>query len=351
MPNNRIFWAIESFSIAPNDSTAYVTVHGLQSVGITTTFNLEQVFEIGQLEIYQNIENIPDVEVTMQKVLDGYPLIYHLATRGAPNSTLAGRSNQKCMVLMNIYGDTQNSASGVPISEVVMSGMYISSVTYTAPVEGNCTEDVTVVGNNKEWRSGGYLVTGNSVPFDNTDQPLAYGSGWGGVQRRQNVIFDVNSISSPNGTLLPAGSYGGVDGISTSGTNDKTGGVYGAHVQNITVRADLGREPLYELGRKGPYFRFVNFPVEVATDIEIYCLRGDQVSATETGVVPGSGINLTDKKIYIKLQDGTTIDCGSRNKLQTVSYGGADAGGGNATCTYSYVGYNNFTVTHPQDPG
>ncbi len=58
--NNRIYWACEGVGISPQDSVSFTGVHGLQSVGITTTFNLEQVFEIGQLSIYENIEDIPD---------------------------------------------------------------------------------------------------------------------------------------------------------------------------------------------------------------------------------------------------------------------------------------------------
>ena len=347
MANNRIFWAVQGVGISPKDSTSFVTVHGLQSIGITTSFNLEQVFELGQLAIYQNVENIPDIEVTLEKVLDGYPLLTHLVTRGAPDRTLVGMSNQRCNVGLNIYGDTQNSASGVPITEVIMSGMYWSSVAFTFPVDGNCTESVTLVGNHKEWRSSNYLISGTL--FDNNDSPLAYASGNGGVQRRQNIVFDVTNTTNPDGTILPGGTNG-IPGISSSGTNDKTSGVYGAHVSNISVNADLGRDAMYELGRKSPYFRYVNFPVEVKCDIEVYCLNGDQVSATEEGYL-GNGTNLADKTIYIKLKEGLGLNLGSKNKLSNIQYGGADAGGGNATCTYSYLGYNTLTVTHPQDPG
>lgn len=347
MPNNRIFWAVQGVGIAKQSTTSFTTVHGVQSLGITTTFNLEQAFELGQLAIYENIENIPDVEVTMEKALDGYPLLYHLATRGYAANTLAGRGNQQCNIALNIYGDTQNSASGVPISEVYMSGMYISSVAYTLPVDGFATESVTFVGNNKEWRSSNYLLSGTL--FDNTDEPLNATSGYGGIQRRQHVDFDVTSVSSPDGTLLPGGT-GGVYGISSSGTNDKTSNQYGAHVQSINISADFGREPMNELGRKGPYFRFMNFPIEVTCDIEVYCTAGDQVSATETGI-NADGTNLSNKTIYVKLNDGTAFNLGTKNKLSSVNYGGADAGGGNATCTYSFRNFNDLVITHPQDPG
>ena len=58
--NDRIFYACQGVSVAPFASTANVTtgqmVHGLQSVGITTNFSLEQAFELGQIEIYENID-------------------------------------------------------------------------------------------------------------------------------------------------------------------------------------------------------------------------------------------------------------------------------------------------------
>jgi hypothetical protein len=279
----------------------------------------------------------------MEKVLDGHPLIYHLATRGSATSTLAGRSTKKCNVALNIYDDTFEAASGVPQTEVVMSGMYISSVSYTIPVEGSCTESVTLVGNNKAWRSSGFLLTGTVLGgVANADIPRIPDVS-GGVQRREKV-----RVAGVDGwyTKLPSE----VEGISSSGTNDKVAGIYNAHVQNLSVSVDLGREPLYELGTRTPYFRYVNFPVEVTSEIEVTSAEGDQINATEEGL-GGSGFNLIDQEIYIVLQDSTRINLGTKNKLASVSYGGGDAGGGNATVTYSYTTFNDFTVTHASDPG
>ena len=349
--NNRIYWATQGVSIAPEGSVAFdeqngnsldkSVVHGLQTMGITTTFNLEQVFEMGQLEIYENIEAIPDVEVTMEKVIDGYPLIYHLATQDATTGTLGGRSTARCNVLMGIYGDTLDSASGTPQTAVLMSGMYISSVSYAMPVDGNCTESVTLVGNNKEWRTEDADIQAwiNSDMFQNDDTPEdTYG-----VNRRENVVF--NSVpyagSTSTATLLPAD----LEGISSSGTNDKSGDVFEAHVQSITVSTDLGRDLLNELGRRGPYFRFVNFPTEVTTEIEITSGEGDQVPISEVAVS-----NVDPQTIVIVLADSTVIDLGTNNKLASVNYGGGDATGGNATSTYTYNTFNHLTIAHDQDP-
>lgn len=344
--NNRIFYAVQAVGIAPQSTNSYVTVHGLQSVGITTTFNLEQVFELGQLAIYENIENIPDVEVTLEKVIDGYPLLYHLTTRGAPNRTLVGVSSRKCNVALSVYLDTQEAASGVPVSQIEMSGMFLNSFTYTMPTDGNCTEQVTLVGNNKVWKTSTFTFA--PTTFLTEDQPLALSSGWGGVQRRENVLFAPRGVQTLY-TILPGGSNG-IPGISSSGTNDKTGDVFGAHISQITVSADLGREQINELGRRGPYYRFVNFPLDITTDIDVISTDGDLVSATEEGYL-GSGINLESKRIRIALEDGTVIDLGTKNKLSNLSYGGGDTGGGQVTTTFSYLTQNTFSLTHPMDPG
>jgi hypothetical protein len=347
--NNRIYWACQGVSIAPQSSPNFTAVHGLQSIGITTTFNLEQVFEIGQLAIYENIEAIPDIEVTMEKVLDGYPLLYHLSTRGYASTSLAGRSARKCNVMLSIYDDTNEFASGIPQSQVTMSGMYISSVSYSLPVDGNCTESVTLVGNNKVWKTtlaATNLFGGAGAgTLDMPDTTAANIIASGGVQRRENVVFGSNTYASKLSTILP----NEIQGISSSGTNNLVSDVLGAHIQTVSVSCDLGREALNELGRRGPYFRYVNFPVEVTCEIETTSAQGDKIDATEAGI-NGSGYNLTDQTILLVMQDSTKIDLGTRNKLASVSYGGADAGGGNATVTYSYTTFNDFVVTQNSDP-
>lgn len=352
MTQNRVFWATHAVGIAPYGSTTFTTAHGVQNVGINTTFNLEQAFELGQISLYQNLENVPDVEVTMEKVLDGYPILYHLCTRGASDRSLNGSANQRCNLVMGIFTDTQSNASGTPLTEVHLSGLFVSSLSYNIAVEGNATESITLVGNNKTWRTSSYLWTGSI--FDGTDVPLSSLSGTGGVQRRQNVVFtptatglDTNGqINDTACTILPVD----VAGISTSGTNNRNSeGYYSSAIQSIRVSADLGREAIYELGHKGPYYRFVNFPTQVSTEIQAISKSGDIIQATEAGIL-GNGDNISNRTIKVKLQEGLFLDMGTKNKLQSTSMGGGDVGGGNQTITYNYINYNDMTVEHPMDP-
>jgi hypothetical protein len=348
MPNRRVFYGVYAVGIAPYGSTTYTPVHGLQSVGLTTTFNLEQVFEIGQVNIYENIEGLPDVELTLEKVLDGYPPIYTLATRQGSSASLTGRSGAQCSVAMSVFNDTNDSASGTPLAEVNMSGMYTSSLSWNFPVDGNFTESVTLVGNSKVWKSAAYTFSGSL--FNNLDEPLALTSGVGGVNRREDLIFaPVGGVwTGSNYTILPGGTNG-IPGISTSGTNDLSAGVYGAAVQRIGVSTNLGRTNINELGHRNPYFRYVEFPVEVTCEIEVLSKQGDGVSCTEEGVA-GSGQNLIDKQIKIVAREGTILNLGTKNKLSNVSETGGDATGGNRSVTYTYSNFNILGVTHPQDP-
>lgn len=342
--NNRVFYAIQALGFAPHNQvdasgnpSGFIVAHGVQSVALNTTFNLEQVFELGQLEIYENIEGIPDIELTAQKVIDGYPLLYHLATQAAVSPSLTGRSTDRSFLALNIYPDTNDNASGTPLQSVGMSGMFVSALTYTLNVEGNCTEDITMVGNNKEWTASGLMWF--TPTFDGTDEPLAVS----GVQRRENVIMGsgARGVVSYWPTQIP--------GIIGSGWNTQQvdEDAFSAHLQTVTISTDLGREELFELGRRGPYHRFASFPVEVTCAIEITTSEGDLVDALAD---PPGGTNLIDQTIDIVLTDSTRLNLGDKNKLASITYGGGDAGGGNALVTLNFSNFNSLAVTHSGDP-
>ena len=408
--NDRVFYATQAVAIAPRgtkpkDYDGIHVAHGVQSIGITTNFNLEQVFELGQLEIYENVEGIPDVEVTMEKVLDGYPLLYHMSTKGAGtakdpsiNTTDASkflpRSKKRCDVRLGIFEEEQANSVGLSApsgsstngadaqsTEVYLSGMFINSVSYSVPVDGPVTESVTLVGNNKQWLHSSLALaagdkedgimgfndmallqpgnggSGNPLDpldvFDGENEPLARTSGnaagtiltSGGVQRREDVLLFLStlprSIRGVSGTGVGNG----------SSANTSPTGVPLVHIQSFSASTDFGREDVLELGRKSPYARTANFPIEVTCDIEAITAEGDFINAIEQGderfnFTQTSGENTPDEKIKLVLRAGYVFDLGKKNRLSSVSYGGGDAGGGNASCTYSYSNFNVFEVRH-----
>jgi hypothetical protein len=337
MSNNRIFYACQAVAFGEFDDNqaipdALVAAHGVQSVGINTSFNLEQAFELGQISIYENIEGLPDVEVTIEKVLDGYPLLYHLATTGAADDALVSRTKKRCNVALGIYPDDEEFIDGNAPVEVFMSGMYVNSISYTFPTDGPSTESVTLVGNSKTWGTSGAnsrftdTVAANLTDGDDTPK------GSGGIQRREDVMM--------KDSIMPVTIYG-VSGVNTGNNWNTETGRPRAHIQSITISTDLGREDILELGHKEPYYRTATFPVEVTSEFEVIAISGDFVNAYV------NGDNTPEQEIKIVLRDGTEFDLGTKNRLSSVNYTGGDAGGGNATTTYSFSTYNDLTVIEP----
>lgn len=335
--NQRIFYACQAVAIAPRGTTAITAahiVHGVQSVGMTSTFTLEQVFELGQLEIYEHVEEVADIEVTMEKVLDGYKTIYNLATGGLCATDIVAAAAARSDVYVSIYDDALANATGTPKNVCMNSGMAVSSVSYNYSVDGNATESVTLVGNDRFWNSttAGVIATSpltnwgvtdptGAAGLDGTDAPPS------GVVRRADVDLE--------GSTLPAE-------VKSQVGDDPLGLGGNFHIQSVSVSCDFGQELIQELGRFGPYCRYAAFPVEVSSDFEVIATSGDLIN------VSGNAPNVVNRDIIIKDTAGTVLNLGGKNKLTSVSYSGGDTGGGNATVTYSYSNFNSLLV---QDGG
>lgn len=366
MPNKRIIHAHQQVAIKPDGGSTYTAVHGVQSLTYSGNSQLEQVYVLGQLEIYENIEGLPRVEASITKVLDGHPLIYCLATKNAATPLLLARANEKCLIGVSYYNDTATSASGVGISEAEISGAVITSAQYQFGVGENCTEAISFQATDIVFAEDARMTqdsvfTGSktreiSGAFSgNNDEPLATG----GVARRQHIVFDTtetdvdvnNMIADPDVTILPPE----IDGISADGVNEKNAdGTYKANIQSINVNVSLGREDLNQLGRRGPYYQALTTPVEATCEISTIATSGAMTSMTQNGILTGSGVtnpcniggNLMDNTIRIATCEGTRIYLGPKCKRSNFSVSGGDATGGNVTISYTYNAYNNFVVMH-----
>lgn len=297
MANNRIFYACQAVKVSG------ATVEGAQSVSVQSNFNLEQAFQLGRLRIYDNAVNNPEVTVTVSKLLDGNDTIYKLATGGG---SLVSNANKRSDVTVAIGDDTNADLSSS--QEVVMSGMYLSSVSYTIPVDGFATEECSFLGDVKTFNAT------SAVAAPTATNAVAL--------RRQHWDAD--------GSVLPTE-------------------VSGQNITNISISADLGREAMYKLGQFGPHHRFVNFPLEVSCEFEVSATGLDTLEITQD--VECTGSLLDEQPISIKMcdpADGNTsyiFDLGSGNVLNSVNYQGGDTGGGNATITFSFTTYNELDIS------
>lgn len=345
--NERVYYAIQALAFASGGwplatPTGYRAAKGVQSVESNVDFQLEQVYQLGQLEIYENIENIPNVELTVTKALDGYSLIQHLATPTAVANGLAGRFNdQTCDIILNYYDLTNSFASGTILKTALFKTMYVSQLGFSFPVDGSHTESVTLVGNNKSF----FVPTGNlyatGTIFSGEESPVLAS---GGIQRRENIKMGGSGSYFPS--FIP-GMASIVDGGTTGWYNPiAADGSLAAHIQSVNISTNLGRTELFELGRRGPYFRYANFPTEVTCSIEITTSEyGDNINARD------DQDNLQNEWIRIKTDHGIVIDLGKKNKVSSVSTSGGDTGGGNVTTTYNMSNFNYMVTTFTEkDP-
>jgi len=360
MSNNRIYYASQTAQLRPQDAEGtslypyWYQPLGLQSVSMSTSFDLQQAFQLGTVELYDNVENVPNVEVTLNRVIDNTTPLYAMCMGGenGADGANAGQSlgslvNNRVNFRLGIFSDTQQYVSSNASSHVICSGMYLSRFNYTIPVEGNGTEEITLVGNHKIWNTGSftgqssYTFTAASIFNPSTTVGSIKPTQTSGILTRQFV----NLASS----TLPLGA-GGIR---------RPNGAAGAlpHIQNITIGADLGRENINQLGRFSPYCRYTTFPVEVTSEFQVVTTDGDKVDLSDfrnSDFCGTSHTNLVKHSISIRLNTANTtnvcnnymtLNLGNKNTLTSVNYTGGDTGGGNATVTYSFRNFNDFNIT------
>jgi hypothetical protein len=359
---NRIYYAVQAVQMESvngpgidgaslEGTSGFKSVFGVQSVGISTNFNLENVFQLGEFDQYDVLDDNPEIEVTLNKVIDYTNPLYVLACGGSSVTTTGKNvlelAPRRCNVRLFVGSDLDNqNVTGTLGYVVKMTGMYLSSITYTFATDGNFTEEATLVGNNKVWYNNSDSLTSNAganqvipgsgtIGFDNLRAT--------GIARRWNI--DMTTSVLPTGTT----SWDGGIVSPHNGTNFIV-----PHITNLTVSCDLGREPLYQLGSRAPYTRFVNVPLEVTSEFEVIGTEHD-VSASDflkSNACAANTRNLQPREIYLRLCGPTANDTakginfylGKNNRLTSVNYSGGDTGGGNVTVTYSFTGYNTFYV-------
>ena len=436
MPNSRVFYAIMEVaiktnsgvatnSVAPVNSRHYISgplasginevqsrwevPRGLQSAGMTTTFNLEEVFEIGQVEVYEQSERQPDIELTMSKAIDGSKPLYFMVTDVLIGNDLIARTNNfKCDVTMQIYPDTQFRATKRPVSIATVSGAFVSSITYTFPVDGFVTEDITLVSNDKIW---GTLIPISGVTVGNVNgstnfpgEPLVQWPGIGGndgnaPEGTPSGVFGRDGFTSPlveggasdvagppdifgvvvvgsgiqrreevdiRRSVLPLDVPGiieftssGIDAAYVNGGFGAQGPGTAAGVSQLIGNAntDYVTEHIQsitvsaDLGRNDIFELGSKRPFVRVLNFPISVTCAVETITAQGDLVDARSLDAVDNTkptntIIIRTIDGLQVDLGDQNRLTGVDTGGGDAGGDNMTVTFNYQSFNVFNVSH-----
>ena len=326
MGQNRVY-ACQAVGIGAYNSEQYV--EGVQSVGVNTTFDFEQAFELGVLTIYENMEGVPSVEVTMERNLTSgvHPLWYSIAKRGnssvtdAPGNQVIAVGESRPSVLLQVYKESTVTAGDSDATFYVrMSGMYLSNYSMSVGVDGPATESLTLTGNDYSWtKSTSVAISG----APNAGDPPVSGL----VFKRQDLK---NSIGGT--TWVPSNSL-----------------ISGSGLQSISVSIDFGREDIFELGKKTPYYKAPNYPVEVSTELEFIETNTVTREYGATNFTETTTSDVTTSKPLGFVIGNIGVFMGSGNRLTGTSTTGGDAGGGNATITFSYQTFNELAVKSVSD--
>jgi len=365
----RVFYGSTHLAIRPttHSSTGSPTVgdfrapQGIQSVGFNTSVAFEPIFQMGQTELYGRTESqSPEVEATISKAFDGTQPLYTTIMGG--NSAVDTKQPTEltlnhCELDMGIYSENVPFASGTPESAIYCSGMYLTNVSMTFPIDGMATEEITLLGDTKKHLAASNIGSYQAVNGGSGTAPAPY----------QRWSMNVQ------GSTLPSG-------------------VKNYAIQSVSVSMGMGREALQEIGTRGKYCRYPTYPFEVTTDFEVIvggemttrgvepssagsaqvqvdhydfvneiglaCFSADKYDITP-GVAPSDGnidagyIDLGFRDQEIKLifcgsgtSDNLTIDLGKKCRATSQNYSGGDTGGDNATMSYSFQSYNEFKLTH-----
>ncbi len=347
--NRRTYYAIEEVGIVPIGTTSVDqsgVVRGLQNIGSNLNFNTEFVLEIGQIDTYTAMENRPDTTFNMEKVFDGYPLIWHMATRAAASAgtsatsgavkDLAARSEYQSMLYMSIYPDTAtNTTQASSVSTLITSGAYVTSLEYNLQKDGNFTESVNFTANDRYWAPAASTETYFAWTFSGADAP---GTADTGVYRRWD--FDFTNSRFPK-------DIAGVNQTTNKNDYDSGDATAGyAHIQSARVSTSLTREDIYELGRKAPYYRYAKFPVDVTCAFELASAAGDQKNAY------AEAVNLQNQIIDLFIgAEGHKVRLylGGKNKLTSIDYSGGSVDGAILAQTYNYSNQNTLTISADTD--
>jgi hypothetical protein len=331
MSNKRIFYASHAVAFAANDpngsqSSYLTTLQGGQSISINTNWGTEQLFQLGRLAVYDQVYTVPEVEVTINKALDGFPTLFRLATgvntgagpggAGQTNHSLIGDANKRTTIVVGVGDETAQVVDDqfAEYTSINMTGMYFENITYTFPVQGIFTEEITF---------RGYHKSANG----DIDGPVNKDPKTGDLLYRQNVKL------SDASTVLPPP-------------------VSGKCLTNITISANVTRDAMYCLGEFYPYHRYINFPLEITTTFETMpsgATTDSSLLFNANASSQCSGIQLAEVPINIVLCDSSgnvaySFDLGSGCKLTGHTYSGGDTGGGNVTETFTYTSYNELIV-------
>lgn len=317
--SSRIFYALQQVSVTNPLTSATTVLSGVQSVGASSTTNIENFSRFGSTGAHTILQDL-DLEITVENALGaGWDNILTAVGMGGAHD--AGKTATVKIEYLTSTG----------VVQTLTLDAIISSYSMQMGVDGPATESVTFQNNGNAvfgaGTGGAELSTGGGVCAVITRPEF---SGF------QEAYSDNHCEGSPTWTSYSVG-----------------------NLVSVSASMDIGTEKVNVLGQSLSFGKYVTFPIETSMEIEQHLdpengtYDQGQTSDDNIGSFMSGGIqaapndkSLVDRLYHtlIKLPENYYGMGGAR--LTGVSRSGGDVGGGQVSITSSFSSVNDlFYVT------
>jgi len=171
----RIFYATHNVTLGGT------SLKGVQSVSLTSSVGLDPVFQLGQCDPIDYIQNVPEVEVTITRAIQD----------GTAFSLLL--NNQSCELAEEQLNDEKTIVIGSSEGGFTVDNALISGYTVNFTTDGVFTEEITYVGDT--------LTSGGSFSANDDNIHLPYRPDWTGISGATSARLSVTINREPTFVL------------------------------------------------------------------------------------------------------------------------------------------------------
>jgi len=326
MGNKRVFYACQGLMLDGKP------LYGVQSVSVRTEQNTNVVENWGSLHISGVAVDTPRTTITISRIIaspgTGVPQgtgIYGGIDSGDLGSISENHSRRLCLFVSDDTqpGVSERTTDGVSqLSDntrvISFKDSSINSLSYNISVDGFLTENTEIIAYNKEFNPASGCPSKN-MDFNKNIK--------GNPIQRQ----DISSFNFSN--KVPSGA-----------------------IQDLTISIPFNIQTVDEFGtalsRHSKTYRYATFPIASTVSVTAIYQNTNRFDnymfAEPTGTntttcdeMPPDFPQMTGLNISTCSNFGVSL---SNCILQSIDYGGGDAGGGHATLTYDFVCYNSGII-------
>lgn len=303
MANSRIFYALQQVEIGDGAGSETITaLKGVQSVGMSSTTNVESFSAFGSIEATTILQDM-DLEVTIENGL-GSDWTNALGAAGYSSFDSAFFDAPRT-VRLTYRTDTS-------VTKTIELNAILTSYSVQMGTDGPATESIT---------------------FQNAGTGIFVAGADGNALPTQAVEL-CNVLSRPNFTSFKTTKY-----EECCVNTTQTPAEY-SKLTSFSSNFDVGSEKISVLGRSMPLHKFATFPAEVSTEVEFHLDPSTGVGALNSGTIDGTSLADECYDIEIKMP-GNVYDM-EKMRLAGTSRSGGDVGGGNVAISQSFTGFNTF---------